>query len=75
MTREAVPLGSTGHLLHRATLPRPGDLAVLPSTWKQTQGVSKNEKTKKSMSQRKEQDKIPEKEQNKMETSNLPDAV
>ena len=29
---EAVPLDPTGHLLHKATLPRTGDIAALPNT-------------------------------------------
>ena len=32
VTKEAAPLCPTGHLLHKATLPRPGDIAALPNT-------------------------------------------
>ena len=35
-----------GHLLHKATLPSLADVAVLPNTWKQTQGGSQNEDKK-----------------------------
>ena len=38
MTRQAVPVGPTGHLLHKATLPIPGDVAAVPKTQKQTTG-------------------------------------
>ena len=32
VTRETVLLGTIGHLLHKATLLRPGDKAALPNT-------------------------------------------
>lgn len=37
------PLGPTGHLLHKATLPKLGDVAHLPNTQKQTEGGGQNE--------------------------------
>lgn len=36
-----MPLGLTGHLLHKTTLPRPGDIADPPNTWKQAQETAK----------------------------------
>lgn len=57
--RETAPLGPKGHLLHKATWPRLGDIAELPNTLKQTQRGSQNEE--KNMSQMKEQEKTPEK--------------
>ena len=44
---EKVPLSPTGHLLHKATIPRQGDIADLPNTQKQIQRGSQNEETKK----------------------------
>ena len=55
MIGEAVPLDPIGNLLHKVTLPRPGDTAALPNTEKQTQGGSQNEETMKHVPyQRKE---------------------
>lgn len=39
VTRETAPLGLTGNLQHKATPLRPGDVADLPTTWKQTQEI------------------------------------
>ena len=47
VTGEAVPLGPIECLLHKAMLPRPGDIAALPNIEKQTQGGCQNEETKK----------------------------
>ena len=47
-------------------------MAALPNTQEQTQGGRQNEEAE--MPQIKEQNKTPEKELNKMETSKLPDA-
>ena len=67
-----MPLFATGHLLHQATLPRQEVIAAIPNIQKQTQGGCQNETTKKhGLNER--TDKIPEKELNKMETSNLSD--
>lgn len=52
--RETRPLG---HLLHKVTLLRPGEVADLPKTQTQTNGVSKNKETNRS--QMKERDKKP----------------
>ena len=41
VTRQMVPWGPTGHLLHKATLPRLGDIADLPTTKKHRQRQSK----------------------------------
>ena len=45
--KENVPLGLTGHLLHKAILPRLRVIEDLPSTQKQTQRGSQNGETKK----------------------------
>ena len=63
MNVEAVPLDPTGHLLHKATLPIPGDIAALPNTQKQTQKHGPNEITEQNS----------RKKLNKMETNNLPE--
>ena len=39
--------GPIGHLPHNTTLPTLRDVGALPNTWKQTQGGSQNEETKK----------------------------
>ena len=70
---EAALLDPIGHLLHQATVPRNGVKAVLPNTWKQTQGGCQNKETKKH-GPNEEQFKTPEKELNEMEKSNLSDA-
>ena len=72
VTREAAPLGSTGHLLHKAILTKLGDIAALPNTYAQTCGGSPNG-TKRNMSQIKEQEKSPEKELNEIEARRLAD--
>lgn len=62
-------MGYTGHLLPKATLPRPGDRAALPKTQKQTQPKKKtkkcvtNERTEQSFRNR-----------TKQNGDNLPDA-
>ena len=45
--KETLSLGSTGHLLHKAILPRLGDIEELPNTQKQTQRGSQNGETRK----------------------------
>lgn len=40
--QETAPLGPTGHLLPKATLPRLGDVTALPNMQKQTQRDSQN---------------------------------
>ena len=57
--KETAPPAPTGHLLHKATIPRLGDIAGLPNTQKQTQNGSQN--WEKNMTQMKKQDKSPEK--------------
>ena len=44
--RETELLSPTGHILHKATLPRLRDIVDLPNTQKQIQTGSKNEETK-----------------------------
>ena len=39
MNTKTESLGPKGHLLHKITLPRSGDIADPPNRWKQTQGV------------------------------------
>ena len=63
-------LRTTAHLLHKATLSRPGDIAYLPNTQKQTQRVRQNEETKEYVP-KKELVKTLEKEVNETEISNL----
>ena len=60
-----MPLGPIGHLLHKATPLRPGDIHRNKHSKAAKMGRQRN------MSQMKEQNKTPEKELNKMETSNL----
>ena len=69
MIKETQPLGPTGHLLHKATLPKLGVIADLPNTQKQTQRGSKNGETDRP--QMKEQENSPKEELNEMEASNL----
>ena len=45
--KETVPLGPTGHLLFKASLPILGVIADLLTTYKQTQNCSQNGSTKK----------------------------
>ena len=66
-----VPLSLTGHLLHKATTPRPGDITDLPNTHKQIQGGSHNGKTKKHVPPKKNR-RNSLKKVNEMEASNLP---
>ena len=47
---EKVPLSPTGHLLHKATIPRQGDIADLPNTQKQIPRGSQTWKIKKHAS-------------------------
>ena len=64
-------LGPRGYLWHKATSSRLGDITDLlnrTNTWKQ-----KGKVRQRSMFQRKEQDKILEKEIKKMEVNNLPE--
>ena len=46
VNEEAVPLDPIGHLLYKAILPNLGEVAALPSIWKQTQGCCQNENKK-----------------------------
>lgn len=45
VTREIAPWGSIGHLLHKATLPRPGDIADLLYTEKQSAKMRRQRNT------------------------------
>ena len=65
-------LSPTGHLLHKATPPRLGDISDQPNTQKPIQRGSQTGRQR-NMPQIKEQKKSPEKELNKMETNYLPD--
>ena len=47
MIKEAVPLDPIGHLLYKVTLQSLVDVETLSNAWKQTQGGSQNEETKK----------------------------
>lgn len=47
--RIIVALSLTGHLLHKATIPRLGNIADLPNTQKQTKRSSQNSETKKHL--------------------------
>ena len=60
VTRDAVSLGPTRHLLHKASLSILGDTTALLYMKKQTQGGCQNEKTKKHFPM-KEQEKFLEK--------------
>lgn len=53
MIKKTVPLGSTGHLLLKVTLPRWGDIADIPSTQKETQKSSQNRETNKHVPNKK----------------------
>ena len=70
---EAVPSNPTEHLLHTGTLPRQRDIAALPVHRNKHREAAKM-RTQRNMPQMKEQNKTPEKELNKMETSKLLDA-
>ena len=73
VTREAESLVPTGPSLYKITLPRPGGIAALPNTQKQTQSSSQNQETKKHVpNERTEQNSGAVEEVNKMETSSLP---
>ena len=67
---KAKQLRPTGYLLHKGTPPRLGDVATQSNTQKQTMEANKMRRQR-NMFQMEEQNKTPEKEQNKMETSNL----
>ena len=58
VTRKTVPLGPTGRILHKATLPKIGDVPIY-LIHKTNAGVSQKEETK-SMSQIKERDETTE---------------
>ena len=73
MNAEAVQLDPTGHLLHQATLSSPTDIAALSNTQNKYRDAAKM-RSQRNISQMKQQNKIPEKKLQKMETSNLPDA-
>ena len=74
VTKETVSLGLTGHLLHKATLPRLGETADLPNAQKQTQRGSQNGKMKKNASDdRTREISRKKKNLNEMGASNLPD--
>ena len=60
VTGETIQLSSTGNLLCKATVPRPGDVVDLPNMYKQTEGSSQNVDTKKHVSNGRKQNKIPE---------------
>ena len=71
--RETASLGPTGHLLHKAAVPRLGVqqiYIILRSTHRKTTKIRRQ----RNMSQMKDQDKTPEKGLKKMKASNLPDA-
>ena len=70
---EVMPLDPIGHLLRKAILPRPRDIAALPNTRNKYRGAAKVRRQR-NMSQLKEQDTTAEKELNKTATGNLPDA-
>lgn len=72
VTSKTTPLGSTEHLLHKATLPRLGDITDPTNMYEPTQGAARI-RGQKNMYQTKEQEKPLEKELNKMEASNLSD--
>ena len=73
MTWETVPLGFTGHLLHKGcTLARLGGIADLPNIQKHIQRSSQNEDTKKQApSERMEKNSKKKKDLKEMEVSNL----
>lgn len=65
--------GPTGHLLHKATLSRPGEVSELPNTQKQTYRVGQNEEIEKYVPN-KGQEKNTGKELNEyIQIGNLPD--
>ena len=70
VTGEVELLDTTGYLLHNATLQSPEDIAALDRNKHREAAKIRKQR---NMSQMKEQNKIPEKELNKMETSNLLD--
>ena len=70
MTRELHHRAPQGTYCIKSTLPRPGDVAELPNTETQAQGVPVNRRRLRSMSQRKTRIKL---QKNNMETSNLPE--
>ena len=72
MIAEAMPLYSTGHLLHEATLPRHAVKAALPNRNKHREAAKM--RRQRNMAQIKEQIKTPEKDINEIEISNLSDA-
>ena len=72
VTREAVPLGPTGHLLYKTTLPRLGNIADLPNIINKHREAAKMMRQR-NMSQMKEQNRTSEKELNKMDANKLPD--
>ena len=71
--KEAVPLGCTGHVLHKATHSSLGGIAALPNIHIQHREAAKMRRQR-NMSQMKEQNRTPEKELNNIDTSNLLDA-
>ena len=68
MIKEIAQLGSTGHILHKATLPRQGDIYLILKN-KHKEAVKIGRQT--NMSQIKEYEKSPEKDLNEIEASNL----
>ncbi|KAF6104159.1 hypothetical protein HJG60_011177 [Phyllostomus discolor] len=69
---DIVPLGPTGHLLNKATLPRLGDITIYLIHRNKHKEVAKMERQR-NMPQIKKQEKSPEKELNEMKASALPD--
>lgn len=57
---EAVPLGPTGYLLHKAIVSIPGDVSALHNEQKQTQESRQNVETKKQ---------VPNEEQSQKQTN------
>ena len=70
-----MPQDPTGHVLHLAILQSQKVIATLPNKLhKETNREAGKMKRQRNTAQMKEQNKTPEKELNKMETSNLSDA-
>ena len=67
VTREAVPLGHTGHLIHKATLPSLGVKADGPNAHKESAQIGKQ----RNKSQMKEQENTTEKEFNRNKLANI----